>query len=138
MSSDRVPVRAERASRPGYIAAIIVNVVLLYVAHHLLEWHVPFVTQEFTVALWAVDLSLIATIVGNAMLLGYDARWFKRLVQIALNVVAVAMVATLYGIFPFDFGYSGDRIARICLWAMMLALGIATIVEAVHRLLNKD
>lgn len=41
----------KRAKKPGYIGAIIVNLILLYVANNLLNWHVPFLTNSFIAAL---------------------------------------------------------------------------------------
>jgi hypothetical protein len=108
---------------------------MLYVAHNLLAWRVPFVTERWILVLWAVDLSLGATIVANALYIAYDAPWFKRLTQIGLNVVALLVTYLFYTFFPFDFGIGFvHSIARIALLVAMVGIAIALIVDAVRLL----
>jgi hypothetical protein len=58
----------------GYLLAIVINALLLYVVQHLVAWDVRFITPAWNDVLWAVDLSLQATIVANVLFLIYDAR----------------------------------------------------------------
>lgn len=118
--------------RAGYIGAIVVNFIVLYVMHHLLVWGVPFVTPAFADVLWAIDLSIQATIVANLLYLFYDERWFRGLLQIGLTVIALLVAAILYARFPFDFGAaSWNQLAQFGLLLVMFALVIATIVQVV-------
>ena len=120
-----------RGRRAGYIASIVANVVLLYVADHLLEWGVPFLTPAFGDVLWWIHLSLEATIVANLVLLAYDARWFRGLVQVGLIGIAFVVTAILYAWFPFDFGrLVWNELAHVCLVLVMIALAIAAVVQA--------
>jgi hypothetical protein len=138
MSSESEPTGPTTGSRIGYVVAIVVNVVLLYVAHHLLSWHVPFVTDRWNLVLWAVDLSLVATIAANAAYVIYDARWFKRVTQIGLNIVALLVVYLLYTFLPFDLGVGiVDFAFRIALLFAMVGVVIATIVDGVRLLLGR-
>ena len=118
--------------RAGYIGAVVVNCVVLYVMHHLLAWGVPFVTPAFADVLWAIDLSIEATIVANLLYLFYDERWFRGLLQIGLSVIALLVTAILYARFPFDFGVaSWNQLAQFGLLLVMFALVIATVVQIV-------
>ena len=129
------------ARRFGYVVAIIVNVALLYVFNNLLKWNLPFLflTERFEDCLWAINLSLVATIVGNALFLGYDAQWFKSIVQIVLNVFGFRSVYTIYKIFPFDFEMVlVGQAVRIALLVAMFGIVIGTVVEFFRFLSRKD
>lgn len=117
----------------GYLVTIAVNVVLLYVANHLLDWQVSFITPKFEAALWAINLSLGANVLGNAILMFYDARPFKHAMQVILNVPAFLSVMVLYTIFPFaeePQGLAGSL--RIALVVAMVGIGIGTLAELVQ------
>src|ERR1700674_330882 len=100
--------RARAGARSGgYLLAIVINVLLLYVVHHVVAWDVRFITPAWNDVLWAVDLSLQATIVANVLFLIYDARWFHSLVQAVPAGIAVLSLWWMYQVFPFDFGSVG-------------------------------
>ena len=116
----------------GYLLAIIINAVLLYIAHHVLAWDVRFITPAWDDVLWAVDWSLQATIVANVLFLVYDVRWFHSLVQVVPAGVAVLSLWWMYQIFPFDFGSVGmNDVARLGLVLLTIAAAIGTLVAAV-------
>jgi hypothetical protein len=128
------PTREQRARvrRVGYVGSIVVNAILLYVVHHLLAWKAPFITPSFADVLWAIDLSLWATILANALFLGYEAAWFRRGIQIILTGIAFLVAALLYAVFPFDLGDSAwNDGARLALVVVMVALIIAIVVQAI-------
>jgi hypothetical protein len=131
------PAWRERSRRAGYVIAIIVNALLLYIAHHLLAWGVPFVTPGFGDVLWAVDLSMTTTIVTNAVHLAYDAPWFRDLTQLGLSGLAFVVAALLYAVFPFDFGAATwSDLGHLALLLVMLALVVAMIVQTVVLLIG--
>ena len=116
--------------RFGYIIAIVVNALLLYVIHHLLDWNVFFVTERFSEVLWALDLSLQATILANLLFLVYDAAWFKHLAQIVLNLLSILATFILYWVFPFDFGLAWwNQLVKFALLLAIAGMAIAIIVE---------
>ena len=81
--------RVDLTRRSGYVVAIAVNVFMLYVANNLLAWDVlPFLTPDFGKVLWLIDISLIATILINALYLAYDHAWFRSFSQIALIAIS--------------------------------------------------
>lgn len=114
--------------RPGYVAAILFNVVMLWVVNNLLAWHVPFITESFVAVLPIMNASILATIVANAAFLAYDPRWFVHLTKVALNLISLAVTYILYVLYPFDFG-PWDAIARVALVLAMVAVCIAVVVE---------
>jgi len=116
----------------NYVVSIVVNAIVLYIDNHLLAWGVPFITPAFGDVLWAIDLSIWATIIANALFLAYDAQWFRELAQIVLSGIALGVTAILYARFPFDFGSATlNDLASVGLLLVMFALIVAIIVQAV-------
>ena len=123
----------------GYVAAVIVNIVLWYAANNLLRWKVPFITEGFADVLWAINLSLAPSIVGNALFLAFDPRWFRRAVQIVLNLFGLLSAYVLYRVFPFDFGPGPWELGiRLSLGVVIVGIAIGTIAELIGLLAGKD
>jgi hypothetical protein len=121
------------ARRGGYLVAIVINVVLVIVVNNVLAWDVlPFLTDEFGALLWLINGSLLATILVNFVYLAYDARWFKSLGQIGLNVISLVVSVRMYQVFPFDFSSlesDWSWLIRLLLVLGMVGLGVGIIVE---------
>lgn len=127
------------ARRVGYISAIISTLVFMYIINHLLEWGVPFLTNGFRICLWVINLSLAASIVGNALFLAYDVRWFRRIIRIMLNIFAFVAVYIVYTIFPFAFPEAiWAMLSRFVLIIIMIGIGVGLIVEFVRLVLNRE
>jgi hypothetical protein len=123
----------------GYIAAIVVNAILLAVAHSLLGWHVPFITPGWADVLFAIDLSLGGTIVANALYVSYDERWFRDLIKIALTVLSFVACLVVVQVFPFDFGdplmnWLTHLAGILVVFALAIAMIIQTIVWIVEQI----
>jgi hypothetical protein len=117
----------------GYGISIVVNVILLYVVHHLLAWDVPILTPAFNDVLWAVDLSLGATIVANAIFMAYDPRWFRHVSDIVLDLLALLSVYMIYRVFPFQFEQAWwYDVTPLVLLVVMIAILIAIVVNLVQ------
>ena len=129
----RRPSRGTR--RLGYGISIGVQVALLIVVNNLGEWDIlPFITEEFNELVPYVNVSLVASIVVNAVYFAFDPRWFKSLGQAILNVISLVVIVQTYRIFPFDFsdsGFNWTAGTRICLLALMVLIGIGIIGEFV-------
>jgi hypothetical protein len=115
----------------GYLVSIVVDMILLYAAQHLLEWNVPWISADWSDVLWAVNLSLVVSIVGNALLLVYDEQWFHRVIDLVATGAALVAGYWMYVVFPFDFGAEWNSLAHLVLGAVLLGLAIATVVLAV-------
>ena len=128
-----------RARRAGYVASIVVYVILLLVFSNLLSWGIPFLTEEFTAPLMFFSVSFIAAVIGNVFMLVYDARWFRHLVRIVLNILGGVAVYVLLVVFPFAFPAGpADLVVRIVLIVALVGVGIGTIVEFGRLLFGRD
>jgi hypothetical protein len=121
--------------RAGFVAAIAVNLAMLWVVDNLLTWGlVPFLTAEFRQVLWLIELSLGATILINASWLAYDVTWFRSFGQIFLNVLSAVVAMTMYRVFPFDFSayeFAWEPIARAVIVLTVVGLAFGTFAELV-------
>jgi hypothetical protein len=122
----------------GYVAAIIVNIILIFVFNNLQHW-VSFLTRSYSGVLWAIDLSLGVTILANILFLFYDAGWFRHLLRMVLNVIAIFATFIIYSVFPFTF--AGEVWAfwvKVGLIVVMVCIAIATIVEFFRLIFVRD
>jgi len=120
----------KREQKSEYFVAIIFNLIFLYIANNLLNWHVYFITNAFNDVLWIINLSIIATIIGNALLLVYSPERFRHVIKIILNIFAFIAVYFVYEVFPFNFYNSFYNWGvNILLILAMIGIVIATIVE---------
>jgi hypothetical protein len=113
-----------------YVAAIIFNIIFLYIINNLLNWHVYFVTSALIEVLWIINLSIAVAIIGNFLMLIYRPEWFRHITKIVLNIVAFIAVYLVYIVFPFNFSNSflNWGLAALLILAM-IGIIIATIVE---------
>lgn len=126
-----------RVQTSGFVGSIVVNSILLYVVHHVLEWQINWILPTWADVLWAVDLTLEVSIVVNVLYILVDARWFRMLggaVSCAFAALSTWWVMT---VFPFDFGSAGTNdIARVMLVLLVIATIIAAFVSAVVGMLE--
>ncbi len=121
--------KEKEPKRSAYVAAIVVNVILVFVFNNLLNWHIPWLTSEFIIPLWVFNVSFGATILFNIIFLIYNEKWLRTLSQLLLNVISLAVISTLYEIFPFSLSTTHEGWARIALIVMLIGILIAIIVE---------
>jgi len=91
------------ARRVGYIVAIIVLFVIIYILRHLREWGLTFLTEDFDKCLFYIELSIYITIAANILFVFYDNRWFKHLLQVVTGIASAVALIMVYVIYPFDF-----------------------------------
>ena len=86
------------------------NLVLLWIAHRLLEWQWPrFLTVEFDDLLPVLSASIVVSIVANLLWVAFDPPWFKALGSIVTSAFAIAVGLRTLEVFPFDFStYARD------------------------------
>lgn len=126
--------------RSGYVVALVVNAAMVFVVLNLLDWGVlPFLTEEFTLLVPLIVLSLVASIVANALYLFYDPPWFKTLCQVGLSVISLVVAIRMFQVFPFDFTGYGEAwtgVTRIIVVVAMAGSAISILTESV-RLLSR-
>jgi hypothetical protein len=119
--------------RVGYVVAIAVNLVLIFVVNNLLDWGWPsFLTDDFEQLLPLINLSLMASIVANLIYLWFDPAWFKSMTQIVLGMISLVVTVRTLQVFPFDFsGYdvNWEAVTRVVLVFLIVVIGIAVLVE---------
>lgn len=136
-SGTEVRERTRAAPRPGrrigYLVAIAVNVVILWIANNLLEWEWPrFLTPDFDEVLPILSASIIASIVVNALWVLYDRRWFKAMGDIVTSAFGLAVCVRTLQVFPFDFStYAHDWswLVRLVMWVGIVGSAISVLVN---------
>lgn len=120
------------ARRAGYVVAVAVNVVLLWLVDVSPGWSaLHFLTGAFTEVLPLLNLSLAATVAANLVYLVRDSRRVRAIGQATLSAIGLALAARLLVVFPFDFSaYAGDweLVTRVVLVLALVgsAVGVIT------------
>lgn len=123
------------ARRFGYVFAVAINAVLLWLIHGWPGWQaVPFLTPETTQVLGLVDASLAAAIAVNVVQLGWDPRWLVTLGSLVTTAFGLAAMVRMLQVFPFDFGRGSawDPLARALLILAIVGTSIALVVYLVQ------
>ncbi|HML05887.1 MAG TPA: hypothetical protein VK426_08955, partial [Methanobacterium sp.] len=123
-------IKKERNQKAEYIVAIIFNLIFLYIVNNLLNWNIYFITSALNDVLWIINLSIITAIIGNALLLAYNPEWFRHVIKIIMNILALISTYFVYTVFPFNFYNSFINWGlSIFLILIMAGIGIAIILE---------
>jgi len=132
-SERRRPSKGTR--RIGYGIAIAVQIALLILVNNLVEWNIaPSITDEFNDLVPYINVSLVASMVANAVYFAFDPRWFKSFTQAILNVISLVVIVQIYRIFPFDFSgsdFNWTALVRTGLIVLMILVAIGIIGEVV-------
>ena len=92
-----------RANRMGnYIAAVIVNIILLVVLNKLPDWNFRVLTPSYQDVLWVINLSLGVQVAGNVLLIFFHPLYLHYLGQAVFSAFSVFAVLRIYQVFPFD------------------------------------
>jgi len=126
MSVSRGPSGARRF---GYFISIVVNFVILFAANNLHRWTVPFLTEDFSEALWAVNLSLGVAIFIHFIFMFFDRRWFKSFMQAIANVFSLISVYVFREVFPLELSDSMHRMVNVGLIILMGLIVLSVVVE---------
>ncbi len=126
MSQNRVPSGARRF---GYIITILINLGLMYAANHLLEWNVPFLTEDFAQCLWAINLSFGVTIFINFIFMVFDRRWFRSFMESINSVFSFISGYVFYRVFPLDLPNGMARWANMGLVILLVIIAISVLAQ---------
>jgi hypothetical protein len=127
--------------RTGYIASIIVMIVVIYVLRHLRDWGLTFLTEDFTKCLFYIELSIYISIAAQVIFLFYDPRWFKHFIQAITSVASAVALIMVYVIYPFAFNNTAwDKWIKIGLLVLFGLTIIGILVDLVKgiKYLAKD
>jgi hypothetical protein len=129
--------KEKEAKTSGFVAAIIVNIIVLYVVNNILSWNLGFIAPTFQDVLWIFNISIAATIIANIIFLAYHPGWFRSILQIILNILGFLVCYYLYTIFPFTFSHAAyTLVLQIILILGMIAVVIATVYEVVRLIMG--
>lgn len=121
------------AKKFGYLLAAAVNVVLLWVAHQLLDWEWPgFLTPDFDDLLPILTFSFVASIVVNLVYAWNDAHPIKPLGEMITAAIGFAVAVRAWRVFPFDFSdYDSDWswLVRVILVVAMVGTAVGFIAQ---------
>ncbi len=124
--------------RAGYVATVIVNAVLLWISHQLLDWDWPrFLTEDFDEVLPIVSASFVAAIVANLAFVVFDPRWFTSLLEALTSAISLAAGIAVLRVFPFDFSsYAHDWswMVRTVIVVGIIATAVTLVVHLAHLL----
>ena len=127
--------------RSNYIAAAIVNAVLVVVVNKIPGWNIGFITGGFTGVLWALNLSFGVQIAGNAVLVAYHPLHLHYAVNVVFSAAGALSSYVVYREFPFDFSGTSvpwfDTVARVVLIAGIAGSmigGVIQLIKAVTHL----
>lgn len=121
-------IRKKDNRTPGYVANIIIHIILLYIIFNIRYW-VGFLTDGVEAIIWMLAISYGATIILNFIYIFYDGLWFRSLTQVALNVYNIVIFYTMLKIFPFDLDTNYQIVARVIIYVVICGTAIGAIVE---------
>lgn len=115
------------ARRFGYLLAIAVNLVLLYLINVAPGWQtVSWLTPQVGELVWLANLCLAVGIGINALRVLADPPWFKALGDAVNCVFAAILAGRLLQEFPFDFtGWSTDWTPLVTIVLVVALVGAA-------------
>lgn len=138
----RRPVKARRspgARRFGYLVAIVVNAVLLYLLLVQPGWEaVPVLTAEADRVVGWVGASLGVGILANLVFLARDPVWLKATGDLVTTAVGLVATWRVWRVFPFDFSdisFDAALVVRILL-VIALVGGVIGILAAVGTIVK--
>ena len=100
-SIDVSPELKQSAKRFGYVVAIVINLVMLFVVQNILEWGwLPFLTEEFAEVVPWISFSLIVSIAANLVYQMDDSPTVKSLGQIVVNLISIQVTFVMLTVFP--------------------------------------
>ena len=128
----------KRERTTEYIVAIIFNIIFLYIVNNLLNWHIYFISPSFNEVIWIINLSVIATIIGNALMLLYRVESFRHIIKIIMNIISLVAVYFVYEVFPFNF-YNSFFNWGLSIFLILIMIGlIITSVAEVIKFTNNN
>jgi len=123
----------KQSKRAGYIASVVVNGIIIFILNYLPNWDIPFITKYYSNCLWAINLSLGATIIANFIFIFYNENWFLHLLQVFTSITAFIAFYVINEIFPFAF--EGD-IWYTLLRVFLIAGMVISILSAIYNIIR--
>jgi hypothetical protein len=137
---DVSPESKRTGQRLGYGIAVIVNLAMLVAVQFILGWQwLPFLTEEFSVVVPWISLTLVASIVANLIYQINDTIIVKSTGQILSNLISLFVTYRVFQVFPFDFSaydFNWTVVTRFILILAIVGSGIGVLTEALKLASN--
>jgi len=115
----------------GYIAAVVVNAVLLVLVNVTPGWSIlPFLTPDMAFVLPWINASMVAGIMVNAVYLFRDTPRIKGFGDLITEVIGLVAMIGLWQVFPFDFGAGSSGWATVVRVALVIGI-VGTIIAMI-------
>lgn len=113
----------------NYVANFIADLVLLFLANKLGDWHLPFLlSDKWLILLPVTNLVLVISLAGNLLLIFYDKLWFQSLVRLLINLAVIYFLYWLLKIFPFNFPIILGTVQPFLFIKVVLALAMIGVI----------
>lgn len=123
------------ARRVGYVVAVAVNAVLLYLINVAPGWRdLSFLTSATVSVLTWVNTSLVAGVVANVVYVLDDAPGVKAFGDLVTTSIALLTTVRVWQVFPFAFDQRGlhwEQVIRVLLVVAAVGSAIAVVVQLV-------
>ncbi len=134
-TDEKPPKRPPLAARRfGYLVAIAVNAVLLWLIHVNPGWSAaPFLTDAAEPLVPLVTFSLVVSIVVNLVWVVRDPLWLRALGDMITAAISVVVLSRVLALFPFSFddGSMLRTVFRVVLVVALVGTAIAVVVHLV-------
>ncbi len=131
MTTLDTPGRGATIRRSGYVSAVVINGVLLFLINIRPGWDIlPFLTQQMNDVVPVINLALFVGIAANLVYLVADLAWVRNIGDIVSTAVGIAAMWRLWTVYPFDFpsGLNWDLLAHVLLGIGLAGSAIAVLV----------
>jgi hypothetical protein len=129
------------ARKIGYVVVIIIMFIILYLVRRWENWNLHFLTEDFSRALFYIELSIYANIGVNILFIFYDNRWFKHLVQTITDITGALSLIMFYVIFPLNLEdqtwVKWIRIGLLILFGLTLISALVNLVKGIRYLVKE-
>lgn len=120
------------ARRSGYVAAALVDAILLYLVNAWPGWDaLPFLSEDFDRVVGVANVSMLLHGAVQLLYVARDPRWLRGLGDAATSVVAVVVMVRTWQVFPFTTGddWSGwGLVVHLLLTVGVVGSAIAVLV----------
>lgn len=104
----------------------------------------PILNDSFSAWLPILNAALILSILGHVLMITFDRRIIREATQLVLDIFSIAVIASLFSIFPFDFSSlnnvtlaNGIEFSiRLTLGIIAFGIGIGVIVRFVRLIVS--
>lgn len=115
--------------RGEYIAAIIFNLIWLFIVNKIPDWDLKFINDHYPAILWALNMNIFIQTGGNIIMLIFDIRVVRYLSRIILEAANFLVLILIYYIYPFDFsGIQGWTFLDMLIpWILIIGMVVSAL-----------